>query len=92
LAGGHAAHPPSVLAATFPVATTSYLAYSTATNPLATARAAQGAVKDALRDYHGKQTAKPMPTARPKLEGLTRNVLVHTSGIPAETTENDHAD
>lgn len=49
LSGIHALHIPMAVSATVPVASCAYIAYSTAKNPLATARAAIGVVDDVAK-------------------------------------------
>lgn len=74
VAGVHAAHLPAAAAAAVPVASASYLAYSTAASPAATLRAARGLVRDTLRERHGAKVGAAPKLARPGLEGLgTRN-------------------
>lgn len=58
-------------ASLIPPATAGYLAYSTARNPAATARAARGLVRDALKRLQGPSTLpKAPPTFRPTVEQI----------------------
>ena len=69
LAGVHAAHLPALVTGTIPVASATYLAYSTARNPLATIRAAGGLVNDALDKAAGfLYTGPKRPTGNAEID------------------------
>lgn len=71
IAGVHAAHAPAVATALLPIASTSYLAYSTARNPLATWRAAKGLVSD-----HVEKLAKKLVAGTTAFNASTVDQLV----------------
>jgi hypothetical protein len=81
LLGVHAAHLPAYVTGTVPIASTAYLAYSGARNPLKTAGAALGLVKEGLSRFKGKGAVKrPGRDYQPTIEQLPARNLAANAG------------
>lgn len=57
----------TAISGSIPVASAGYLAYSTATNPLATYRAAKGLVRDAVSKLRGTKKSEQRPAFKPSV-------------------------